>query len=58
MRVKIGHGTAGILMDGDGNRAFIACGPDNYVAVLDLRTLEVTSHIDVGGGPDGLACIG
>ncbi|HXB54252.1 MAG TPA: cytochrome D1 domain-containing protein [Vicinamibacteria bacterium] len=54
-RVKIGHGAAGILMDRDGNRAFIACGPDNYVAVLDLKTLEVTGHIDVGGEPDGLA---
>lgn len=54
-RVQIGHGAAGILMDRDGNRAFIACGPDNYVAVLDLKALEVTSHIDVGGEPDGLA---
>jgi len=54
-RVPIGHGAAGILMDRDGNRAFIACGPDNYVAVVDLKTLEVTSHIDVGGEPDGLA---
>ena len=54
-RVHIGHGAAGILMDRDGNRAFISCGPDNYVAVLDLKTLAVTSHIDVGGEPDGLA---
>jgi YVTN family beta-propeller protein len=54
-RVKIGHGAAGILMDRDANRAFISCGPDNYVAVLDLKTLEVTAHIDVGGEPDGLA---
>ena len=54
-RVQIGHGAAGILMDPDGNRAFISCGPDNYVAVLDLKTLEVTGHIDVGGEPDGLA---
>jgi YVTN family beta-propeller protein len=54
-RVQIGHGAAGILMDPDGNRAFIACGPDNYVAVLDLKALEVTGHIDVGGEPDGLA---
>lgn len=54
-RVKIGHGAAGILMDRDGNRAFIACGPDNYVAVVDLKALEVTSHIDVGEQPDGLA---
>jgi YVTN family beta-propeller protein len=54
-RVHIGHGAAGILMDPNGTRAFISCGPDNYVAVLDLRTLEVTGHIDVGGEPDGLA---
>jgi YVTN family beta-propeller protein len=54
-RVKIGHGAAGILMDPEGNRAFIACSPDNYVAVLDLKTLAVTGHIDVGGEPDGLA---
>jgi YVTN family beta-propeller protein len=54
-RVPIGHGAAGILMDREGNRAFISCGPDNYVAVLDLKNLEVTGHIDVGGEPDGLA---
>jgi YVTN family beta-propeller protein len=42
-------------MDPDGKRAFIACGPDNFVAVLDLKTLEITGHIDVGGEPDGLA---
>ncbi|HEX4319382.1 MAG TPA: YncE family protein [Acidobacteriaceae bacterium] len=54
-RVKIGHGAAGILMQPDGTRAFISCGPDNYVAVLDLKTLEVTGHIEAGGEPDGLA---
>jgi YVTN family beta-propeller protein len=42
-------------MDPEDNRAFIACTPDNYVAVLDLKTLAVTGHIDVGGEPDGLA---
>ena len=54
-RVKIGRGAAGILVDAPGNRAFVSCGPDNYVAVVDLKTLEVTGHIDVGGEPDGLA---
>jgi YVTN family beta-propeller protein len=54
-RVPIGHGAAGILVDRGGNRAFISCGPDNYVVVVDLKTLEVTNHIDVGGEPDGLA---
>jgi len=54
-KVHIGHGAAGIIMDPDGSRAFVACSPDNYVAVIDLKTLEVTGHIDVGGEPDGLA---
>lgn len=54
-RVPIGHGAAGIQMDPDGSRAFVSCGPDNYVVVLDLKTLAVTGHIDVGGEPDGLA---
>jgi YVTN family beta-propeller protein len=57
-RLKIGRGAAGILMDPNGSRAFIACTPDNYVAIVDLKTLEVTRHIDVGGGPDGLAWAG
>ena len=54
-RIPIGHGAAGILMDPDNARAFIACGPDNYVTVLDLKTLKIAGHIDVGGEPDGLA---
>jgi YVTN family beta-propeller protein len=54
-RLKIGRGAAGILMDPTGARVFVACSPDNYVAVIDLKTLEVTRKIDVGGTPDGLA---
>lgn len=54
-KVNIGHGAAGILMDQNGSRAFIGCTADNYVAVIDLKKLEVTGHIDIGGGPDGLA---
>jgi YVTN family beta-propeller protein len=54
-RVPIGHGAAGILMDPAGTRAFVACTPDDYVALVDLKTLEVSRHIDVGREPDGLA---
>jgi YVTN family beta-propeller protein len=53
-RISTGHGAAGILMDDDGSRAFIGCTGDNYVAVVDLKTLAVTGHIDVRGA-DGLA---
>ena len=53
-RVSTGHGAAGILVDDDGSRAFIGCTADNYVAVVDLKTLEVSGHIDIRGA-DGLA---
>jgi YVTN family beta-propeller protein len=54
-RIAIGQGSAGILMQPNGARAFVACSPDNYVSVIDLKSLEVTAHIDVGLEPDGLA---
>ena len=54
-RVPIGHGAAGILMDPSGARAFVACTPDDYVALVDLKTLEVTRRLEVGAQPDGLA---
>jgi DNA-binding beta-propeller fold protein YncE len=54
-RVPIGRGAAGILVAPDGARAFVACTPDNYVAVVDLRSFSVVDRIDVGGEPDGLA---
>ena len=54
-RVKIGHGAAGILMQPDGVRAFVACSPDDYVAVIDLKALEMTGKIAAGKQPDGLA---
>lgn len=54
-RLKLGKGAAGILMDPLDARAFVACSADNYIAVINLKTLEVINHLDVGGIPDGLA---
>ncbi len=54
-RIPVGHGAAGIQMQPDGARMFVACTPDNYVAVIDLKTLAVTGKIDAGGNPDGMA---
>ena len=54
-RIPIGHGAAGIQMQPDGSRVFIACTPDNYVVVIDLKSLQVTAHIDAGPNPDGMA---
>jgi DNA-binding beta-propeller fold protein YncE len=54
-RLKTGRGAAGIQIQPDGARAFVSCTPDNYVAVVDLKTLEMAGRIDAGAGPDGLA---
>jgi DNA-binding beta-propeller fold protein YncE len=54
-RVKVGRGAAGIQMQPDGARAFIGCTPDDYVAIIDLKSLTVAGHIDAGRQPDGLA---
>ena len=56
-RIPIGHGAEGVLMDPSGTRVFVSATPDNYVAVIDLKTLAVTGHIDAGKEPDGLAWV-
>ncbi|MGA7520960.1 MAG: YncE family protein [Acidobacteriaceae bacterium] len=53
-QIPVGHGAAGILMDPVGDRAFVACSPDNYIVVVDLKTLKVVGRFDIGE-PDGLA---
>lgn len=54
-RVKVGRGAAGIQMDPSGARAYVACTPDDYVVVVDLKSLEVTGRLEVGKQPDGMA---
>jgi YVTN family beta-propeller protein len=54
-RLTIGHGSAGILVQPDGARAYVACSPDHNVAVIGMKTLEVVGRIDAGGNPDGMA---
>ena len=53
-RLQTVHGSGGIQMQPDGLRAYVACGRDNYVAVIDLKTLEKVGQIGVAS-PDGLA---
>ncbi len=48
------HGSGGIQMQPDGARAYVACGRDGYVAVIDLKTLQMVGKVEVKG-PDGLA---
>lgn len=54
-RIPIGHGAAGIVMQPGGARAFVACSPDGYVAVIDLHSLEAGARIPIGNDPDGMA---
>lgn len=54
-RISLGHGAAGILITPDGGRAFVAVSRDNYIAVIDLKTLAVVGRIPTGSGPDGMA---
>jgi YVTN family beta-propeller protein len=55
--IPIGKMVEGILMQPDGARAYVAVNGDNYVAVLDLKSLTVTGRIETGKGPDGMAWV-
>ncbi len=50
----VGKGVAGILITPDGSRAYAACTGDNWVAIIDLKTMEVTGKLQTGTGPDGM----
>jgi YVTN family beta-propeller protein len=54
-RMRVGKNPAGILIVPDSSRAYVAVTGDNNVAVIDLKTLELTARISTGDGPDGMA---
>jgi YVTN family beta-propeller protein len=54
-QLNLGGGAAGILIAPDGSRAYVAVSTADKIAVIDLKTLEVTGQIDAGKQPDGLA---
>ena len=54
-RIKVGRVPLGILMEPGGARAYVAASDDQSVAVIDLKTLQVTKHIAAGKDVDGLA---
>ena len=53
-QIKLGNGCAGMLVDKDQSRLFVACTSDNYIAVIDINKFEVTDKIALMA-PDGLA---
>lgn len=53
-RLPLGGGAAGILMQPDGARAYVAVGSENGLTIINLKTMEVAGHVETGPGPDGL----
>lgn len=54
-QLHLGGGAAGMLMDPDGSRAFIAVSGGDKLVALDLHTLAVVGEYAPLGNPDGMA---
>ena len=57
-RLNLGRAPQGILMAPDGLHAYVAINGDNNIAIIDVKTLELTGLIPTGKGPDGMAWAG
>jgi YVTN family beta-propeller protein len=55
--IPVGKSPEGILMPATGGLAYVAVNGDNFIAVIDLKTWQVTKKISAGIGPDGMAWI-
>jgi YVTN family beta-propeller protein len=56
-RIALGKSPEGVLIPPAGDRAFVAVTGDNQIAAIDLKTWQVTSRIQTGKGPDGMAWV-
>jgi YVTN family beta-propeller protein len=56
-QLNLGGRAAGIVIVPDGSRAYVAVSAKNQVAVVDLKSLEVTGYVSTGKQPDGLAWV-
>src|SRR5215467_12931204 len=54
-RLSLGRQPEGILIAPGGSHAYLAVAGEKVVAVLDLKTLEVSARIPTGASPDGMA---
>jgi YVTN family beta-propeller protein len=55
--LRLGGGSAGILIPPTGDRAYVAVSAKGNIAVVDLKTLEVVARISGGDQPDGMAWV-
>jgi YVTN family beta-propeller protein len=56
-QLNLGGGASGIVIVPDGSRAYVAVSGKDKVAVVDLKSLEVTGTVSTGRQPDGLAWV-
>ena len=56
-KFDLGGGAAGIVIAPDGSRAYVAVSGKDKVAVVDLKTLEISGNISTARQPDGLAWV-
>jgi YVTN family beta-propeller protein len=56
-RIPLGKMPEGILIPPSGGVAYVAVNGDNFVAVVDLKSWQVTKKILAGAGPDGMAWV-
>jgi YVTN family beta-propeller protein len=56
-RIPLGKAPEGILIPTTGGVAYVAVNGDNFIAVVDLKTWQVTKKISTGVGPDGMAWV-
>jgi len=56
-KFDLAGGAAGIVIVPDGSRAYVAVSGKDKVAVVDLKTLEISGDISTGKQPDGLAWV-
>jgi YVTN family beta-propeller protein len=56
-QLNLGGGASGIVMVPDGSRAYVAVSGKDKVAVVDLKSLEISGNISTGKQPDGLAWV-
>lgn len=56
-KFDLGGGASGIVIVPDGSRAYVAVSGKDKVAVIDLKSLEISGNISTGKQPDGLAWV-
>jgi DNA-binding beta-propeller fold protein YncE len=52
-KIPVGTGAAGVLIAPDGAKAYVSCSPDNWVTVIDLKTMTAVERYSPGWSRTG-----